>query len=114
MVEASTKQQILDALNELHAAQQAHDVDAMLSVYAEGFVSIPDMRTYFEALIERDALRSRTVDMSACETFVYGNTALVRPVTYYTPKGPRYFSFHLDRGDDGRWRISPSNDHAGS
>ena len=75
--------EILDALKQLHAAQEAHDLDAMLSMYStQGFVSAEDMRTYFEGLIKQDAFRTRTVDLTKCETFVYrGNTLTAAATT---------------------------------
>ena len=89
---ADTKDEIFQTLDELHAAQEAQDVDGMLKAYAtDGFVSASDMRGYFEDLIERDAFRDRTVDVSACETFIYGDSALVKPVIYHTRRGPSLF-----------------------
>jgi|TARA_B100000315_G_scaffold189448_1_gene179282 uncharacterized protein YndB with AHSA1/START domain len=102
--------EILDTLERLHAAQKSHDVDEMLKAYAgQGFVSAGDMRTYFEGMIKQDAFAERTVDMTQCETFVHGDSALVKPVIYHTRKGPRCFSFHLNREDDGQWRIIDNN-----
>ena len=110
MTEAHTRGEILDTLERLHAAQESHDVDEMMKAYAaQGFVRLPDLRAYFEGLVERDAFRTRTVDMTECETFVYRDSALVRPVIYHTRKGPRFFSFHLSRRDDGKWRIIDNN-----
>ena len=106
MTEARTRDEIFDTLNQLHAAQEAHDVDEMLKAYAaQGFVSISDMRQYFEGLIELDAFNTRSVDMTECETFIYCDSALVKPVIYHTQRGPRFFSFHLSRESDGKWRI---------
>jgi uncharacterized protein YndB with AHSA1/START domain len=112
MTDATTKDDILGALNRLHAAQEAHDVDAMINAYSvqdQRFVSIQNLRTYFEGLIAQDAFRTRTVDMTACKTFVYRDRALVKPVIYHTRKGPRFFSFHLSKEDDGMWRIIDNN-----
>ena len=65
LTEAHTRDEILDTLNRLHAAQQAHDVDEMLKTYAtEGYLNLPELPTYFEGLVERDALRTRTIDMT--------------------------------------------------
>jgi uncharacterized protein YndB with AHSA1/START domain len=98
--------EILETLNQLHAAQEKHDLDEMLSAYApEGYVSLSEMQTCFEGLIERDAFRERKVDMTECETYIYRDYALARPVIYHTRNGKRFFSFHLSRGDDGKWRI---------
>ncbi len=106
MNDARAIDEILDALKQLHAAQEAHDLDAMLSMYStQGFVSAEDMRRYFEGLIKQDAFRTRTVDLTKCETFVYRDNALIKPVIYHTRKGPRFFSFHLSKEDDGKWRI---------
>ena len=106
MSDARAIDEILDALKQLHAAQEAHDLDAMLSMYStQGFVSPEDMRRYFEELIKQDAFRTRTVDLTKCETFVYRDNALIKPVIYHTRKGPRFFSFHLSKEGDGKWRI---------
>lgn len=110
MNEASTKDEIFRTLNQLHAAQEAHDVDEMVEAYAtDGFVNVKNLRAYFEGLIERDVFRRRTVDLSGSETFVYRDDALVKPVTYHTLNGPRYFSYHLSKKPDGRWRIVDNN-----
>jgi uncharacterized protein YndB with AHSA1/START domain len=82
----------------------------MLKAYAaEGFVDLRNLRTQLEALVARGAFRSRTIDMAECETFVHGDQALVKPVTYNTMDGPRHFSFHLAKERDGKWRIIDSN-----
>jgi len=110
MTETRTRDEIFNALNQLHAAQDAHDLDGMLNAYStQGFVNLTDLRTRFEGFIEKDAFRTRQVDMTACETFVYRDNALVKPVTYHTRKGPRFFSFHLTRENDGQWRIIANN-----
>ena len=109
MTDPSTAE-IFETLDRLHAAQAAHDLQGMLEAYAtDGFVGIEDMRRYFEGLIERDALRGRTVDMTQCETFVYRDNALIKPVIYHTRKGPRGFSFHLRRDQAGKWRVIDNN-----
>ena len=102
--------EILDTMDQLHAAQEKHDLDEMLRAYApDGFVNLSEKQTYFEGLIERDAFRTRKVDMTECETYIYHDKALVRPVIYHTRNGKRFFSFHLSRGDDGKWRIINNN-----
>lgn len=109
MAEADTRSELFETLNRLHAAQEAHDVDGMLKAYASGgFIDVSRLRTAFERLIERDAFRTRSVDLTQCETFVYGDSALVKPVIYNTRNGPRPFSFHFSRAADG-WRIIDSN-----
>jgi uncharacterized protein YndB with AHSA1/START domain len=103
------KREIIATLDRLHAAQEAHDLDGMLAVYGDGYVDASGMRRYFEGLIEADAFRDRTVDLAAAEVFVFRDQALVKPVVYKTPRGPRAFSYHLDRQPDGRWAIIDNN-----
>ena len=44
---------ISDALNHLHAAQQAHDVEEMLQAFApDGFLNLESLRSDFEAQID--------------------------------------------------------------
>jgi uncharacterized protein YndB with AHSA1/START domain len=110
MNDAVARDHVLDTLEQLHTAQEAHDLEAMLRTYStQGFVSLDSMRTNFQGLIEQDAFRTRTIDMTECETFVHGDNALVKPVIYHTQKGPRCFSFHLDKEQDGIWRIVDNN-----
>jgi uncharacterized protein YndB with AHSA1/START domain len=100
------KDEIHQTLHQLHAAQRAHDLDAMLEVYAfRGYLDKSALRENFKALMAQDAFRDRDVDFSACETFVYRDSALVKPVVYHTRKGRRSFSFHLANQEGGRWRI---------
>lgn len=97
---------IFAALDRLHAAQEARDVDAMLAEYdTDGFVAPATMRGYFEQMIADDAFAGRSVDLSAAEVFVHRDAALVRPVVYQTPRGARSFSYHLRCQPDGAWRI---------
>ena len=106
--------EILETLNRLHAAQEKHDLDGMLSAYApKGFVNLSEKQTYFEGLIERGAFRTRKVDMTECEMCTNRDNALVRPVIYHTQNGKRFYSFHLSRGVDGMWRII-DNSHSQS
>jgi uncharacterized protein YndB with AHSA1/START domain len=97
---------IFAALDRLHAAQEAQDIDAMLAEYdTDGFVDPSTMRGYFERLATEGAFEGRSVDLSAAEVFVHRDAALVRPVVYQTSRGPRSFSYHLRCQPDGAWRI---------
>ncbi len=104
---SDTRRDIFRTLDRLHAAQRAGDVDGMLSAYSTKgqFMDIGRLRSYFDDLVARNVFRERTVDASTCETFVYRDSALVRPIVYHTPNGPRCFSFHLLKEGDGEWRI---------
>ena len=105
----STKDAIHETLNQLHAAQSAHDINAMLNLYApDGYINAESMRQYFGNLIDQDAFKNREIDWGECQTFIYRDTALVKPVIYRTRQGQRYFSFHLKRDETG-WRIIDNN-----
>lgn len=109
-VDPGLKQKILQTLEELHAAQAAEHVDAMADTYSEtGFRPRKRMRPYFASQVQAGVYRSQRADLSRCEVFVHGNTALVRPVTYTTPKGKRHASFHLRNEQEDRWLIIESN-----
>ncbi len=100
---------VLAVIHQLHDAQAKHDLDGMLAPYATGqFLDPGTLKSYYEQLIERDRLRNREVDWSACEVFVAGEDALVRPVVYQTEQGARSFSFHL-KEIEGAWKIIDSN-----
>lgn len=101
-----SKEAIHQTLSDLHRAQKAHDLDAMLAVYADtGFVDKQGMRSYFGNLIEQHAFENRLVDLSHSETFIFKDKALVRPVVYETPRGKRSFSFQFARQSNGVWQI---------
>ena len=113
MADPVLRQEILQTLEKLHAAQAAEDVDAMADTFSEtGFKPRKRMRPYFASQVEGGVYRSQRADHSGCEVFVHGNTALVRPVTYTTPMGERYFSFHLRNEQEGRWFIIDSSSSA--
>lgn len=106
----SDKEAIFATLDELHAAQREHDVEAVLKLYAtDKFVNVSRLRAAFEKAIEQDVFRTRTVAMDGCETFIHQDAALVKPVTYHTKKGPRYYSYHFERNAEGRWRVVDMN-----
>lgn len=106
----NTRDEIHATLHRLHAAQTAGDVEAMLQTYATaGFVNLEDQRHYFEQMVEQGAFREREVDMSRCETFIWREVALVKPVIYRTGNGLRCSSYHLAKEQGGAWRIIASN-----
>jgi uncharacterized protein YndB with AHSA1/START domain len=101
-----SKEAVHQVLSQLHKAQEAHDLDAMVAVYADqGFVDKQAMRGYFKGLIEQDVLKNRHVDLSHSETFIFRDKALVRPVVYETSGGKRSFSFQFARQENDLWRI---------
>ena len=72
----STKDAIHETLNQLHAAQSAHDINAMLNLYApDGYINAESMRQYFGNLIDQDAFKNREIDWGECQTFIYRDMA---------------------------------------
>jgi len=106
MAGVETRDAIIAALDRLHRAQQAGDIDAVVEQYAtDGFVDIEALRSTTRDEIEQGAYRNRDVDQSDSEVFVAGDHALVKPVGYETPNETRYSSYHLSKQGDGQWRI---------
>ena len=63
MNEAVTRDHVLDTLEQLHAAQEAHDLEAMLRTYStQGFVSLDGMRTNFQVSLNKTRFeRARSI-----------------------------------------------------
>ena len=94
-----SKEAIHQALGELHKAQEAHDLDAMVAFYADqGFIDKQAIRDDFKTLIKQDEFKSRHIDLSHGETFIFRDKGLVRPVVYETSRGKRSFSFNSPCG----------------
>ena len=70
-------------LDRLHAADAAGDVDEVLAVFgSDGYLGLEGVRDCHEQLFAAGAFDGREISFADAELYLFGATALVRPVAY--------------------------------